>query len=85
MENIIIASFEEAYQMSKKQKGRKRSKWPVRFIIALIIFATGVIVGIHWKVLLAWIKGEEILPAPEGHCYHKRIYRGHPTDQGGYR
>ena len=47
---------------------KKRGKGFFRLILILLIFSLGVFVGIHRRVILAWIKGEDGPEPPEGHC-----------------
>ena len=53
-----------------KQKENKKCKCRGRFLMLIIIFLAGIWVGIHRKVLLAWLKGEEIPTPPDNHCWH---------------
>ena len=67
-ENQNLNQTRGTMRMANEKKTKKRSTWPVRFIIVLIIFSIGVMVGIHRRVILAWIKGEALPEMPEGHC-----------------
>ena len=60
-ENQNLNQTRGTMRMANEKKTKKRSKWP-------IIFSIGVMVGIHRRVILAWIKGEELPEMPEGHC-----------------
>ena len=50
----------------RKKRLRKRLR---RIFRGIFLFLAGVFVGIHWRVIRAYIKGEELPAAPAGHCH----------------
>lgn len=62
---------EKAVEKEKK-KAKKKVKKAIRRTIRTILWTCfvltcGVFIGIHWKVISAWIKGEAIEKI-QGHC-----------------
>ena len=76
----VIALAEDAAKEKIEADMRKKAekelkKWKRRakksFIHSLLLFSAGVLVGIHYKVILALIKGEELPEAPAWHTWCK--------------
>ena len=53
----------------EKKKKRKRRRRLRRIFAALFLFMLGIFVGIHRRVIIAAIKGEELPTPPPGHCH----------------
>ena len=72
MEEDIIVEIDEA--AVKNELRRRRRK---RLLIAMSIssaFSCGLLIGIHWRVTKALVKGEELPEPPKWHrCFcHKK-------------
>ncbi len=54
--------------MAKTEKKKKSFlKRVFKILFILMVFAVGVLVGIHWRVFRALIRGEELPKMPENH------------------
>ena len=54
----------------RKSTKKKLRKCLCHITIGIILFLLGMFIGIHWKVIFAMIKGEDLPKAPEEHCHH---------------
>ena len=67
MEKVV-----EKEKNKMKRKAKKKLKRILRGIMCgTLLFCAGIFVGIHRKVILAYLKGEELPEAPTNHCCHK--------------
>lgn len=60
----------------KKKKAKKKAKRRLRRILfclcgGLCLLGTGYFLGVHRRVIAAYLKGEVLPKAPEGHACHK--------------
>lgn len=59
----------------QKKKVEKKAKRIIRHVLlgslfGVFLLCTGYFLGVHHRVLAAWIKGEDLPEAPIGHCAH---------------
>lgn len=67
--NRLAGVIVEEQKKKAKKKAKKRLKKLLRITFCGIgLFSLGVFVGVHRKVILAAIKGEELPEPPKGHC-----------------
>ena len=57
-------------EKTKDKKKKKKLRKCLRHVNrGIILFLLGVFVGMHWKVIRALVKGEELPEVPAGHCH----------------
>ena len=57
----------------EKKKTKKNLKRKLRRAVGCVcggafLLGTGYFLGVHHRVIAAYLKGEELPPAPKGHC-----------------
>ena len=61
-----MSVVKDAIEKKKKRKMRRRVR---RIFAGLFLFLLGVFVGIHRRVIIAAVKGEELPTPPAEHCH----------------
>lgn len=68
-EKVKDKIVEEAKKKAKKEARKKARRARRRVILGILLFCAGVFVGVHWRVIAALIKGEELPEPPEWHFW----------------
>ena len=60
----------KAEKKKLKKKARKRFlKVFLQILWTFFVLSVGVLAGIHWRVIRAWLNKGEMPEVPEGHCH----------------
>lgn len=63
--------IEDTKKKAKKELRKRARRARRRFFIGVLLFLLGVFAGIHWRVILAYVKGEPLPEPPEWHTWCK--------------
>ena len=65
---------EKVHDVEKKKRKKKLKRAVRRIVFGVLggtcLLCTGYFLGVHHRVIEAWIKGEELPAPPKGHCCH---------------
>lgn len=68
----LVGKIAEEQKKKVRRKAKKKRKRILRGIFCgAALFSLGIFVGVHRRVILAYLKGEELPEAPKSHCCHK--------------
>jgi len=54
-----------------KKRKKKAGSILKGILKAVILLAVGILIGVHWRVILALLRGKTLPEAPEGHFCHR--------------
>lgn len=66
----VVDRAVEAEKKKLKKKAKKRlCKVFLQILWTFFVLSVGLLAGIHWRVISAWIGKGEMPEIPEGHCH----------------
>lgn len=68
-EKVKEKIVEEAKKKAKKEARKRARKARRRVLLGILLFCSGLFIGVHWRVIAALIKGEELPEPPQWHTW----------------